>query len=257
MQLVFIFLGMLFCLEAKILETNRIEDVLLHLDEKSWLLFDIDDTLLEGENQLGRAEWYSHEIQKLLLRGHTAETAQKTFYPQWILSQILCPIRTVEPNTAAVVAKAQKRSRHVLGLTGRHPSIAALSAEQLSKLQIDLSKSAPPFPEAFDWKGTKYQKGIWFITDFLSKNEAFSRLLAVLSENGPKRIVFVNSAREDLEEMEKSLDLLKIEFIGIHYTKAHERPFDPKIADLQYSRLPEIFSDAQIETGLEICSETG
>lgn len=245
MRIVLILFLTLSCLEAKILQTNRIEDALTHLNRSSFLAVNLDDTLLEGENQLGRAKWYSHETQKLTLQGLSNEIAQKSFYPQWVLSQTICPIRTVEANTAAVIAKAQRIAHSVMGMTARHPSIAPLSIEQLAKLHIDLSKTAPILPLHFDWKQTVYRNGVWFIADFLSKSDAFANLLTAMSENRPKRVVFIDSERENLEEMEKVLEFLKLEFIGIHYTKAHERPFDSAIADLQYRTLPEIISDSE------------
>lgn len=238
MQLILLFLLALFSLEAKILQTNNIEDVLAYLNPSTWLVLPIDDTLLEGENQLGRAKWYDHEIQKRMHQGMSQEIAQNTFYPQWVLSQMICPVRTVELNTAAVIAKAQGAALAVLGLSTRRPSMAALTAEQLAKLHIDLSKKAPPFPLYFDGV---YRNGIWFFSDS-SKIEALVRLFSAMAENRPKRLVFID---EHLEELEKALEPLNIECIGIRYTKAQERPFDPAIADVQYSNLPEIFSDAE------------
>ncbi len=244
MRFILILFLTLSSLEAKIFQTNRIEDALTHLNKSSWLLLDIDDTLLEGENQLGRVEWHYHEIKKRILHGISSERAQKCCYPQWILSQTICPIRTVEPNTASIIAKMQKIAHSVMGITKRHPSIAALSVEQLAKLHIDFSKTAPTLPSHFDWTQTVYRNGVWFISDFFSKGKAFAHLIAI-AENKPSRVIFIDSAKLHLEEMEKALESFKIEFIGIHYTKAHERPFDPAIADLQYSSLPEILSDAQ------------
>ncbi len=245
MRFIFTCLALFCCLEAKIVQTNRIEDGLKFLNKTSWLLLNIDDTLIEGENQLGRAKWADHEMQKLLRRGLSVEEAQKSFVPQWMLSQILCPVKTVEPETAAMVAKAQEIARHVLGLTARAVPMASLTREQLSRLRIDLSKTAPALPLQFNWGETVYRQGIWFQT----KGEAVASLLANLSDR-PTRIVFINDEKGPLEAMEKALKALKIEFIGIHYTKAGEWPFDARIADFQYGSLPDILSDAEARHSL-------
>lgn len=245
MRLIFIILAIFSSLKAKILQTTRIEDALLYLDANSWLLLDIDDTLLETESQLGRVSWVYYEIQKLIQQGVEHETAQKRVFSEWILTQMICPIRTIEPNTATVVAKAQRIAQHVLGLTARPPAIAALSAEQLSKLQIDLSKSAPTLPSDFNWGETAYRSGIWSLSPRCAKGESFARMMASFSENRPKRVIFIDDWRPHLEEMEKALVPLKIEFIGLYYTKAQERPFDPALADLQYSCLLAPLSNAE------------
>ncbi len=244
MRLFLLFLTSLSLLEAKILQTNRIDDILSHINASTWVLFNLDDTLLEGENQLGRAEWYDHETKKLMQRGKSREDAQKYFYPRWILSQTICPVRLIEPHTRLIVAKAQAMAKRVLGLTARHPPIAPLTVEQLHRFGIDLTETAPVFPSGFDFKTTLYRNGIWFVTDFQSKGKVFARLLDAI-EVRPKRIVFIDDGRHHLEEMEKVLSERKIEFIGIHYKRARERPYDSQIADLQYRSLPDILSDAE------------
>jgi len=242
MRLVVLFLFVFSCIEAQILQTNRIEDTLEHLNNSTWLLLNLDDTLIEGTNQLGRVHWYRHEVQKLMQRGLSRKEAQKRFYPQWILSQTICPFRLVESTTASVIATAQRAAQKVLGLTDRHPSIAALSIEQLQKLQLDLSRNTPVIAD-FDWGETLYRNGVWFLAD-CSKAEAISRLLSACSER-PNRIVLVDDNLQLLEEVSQVLESLKIEFVGIHYTKALERAFQREIAELQYSRLPEILSDRE------------
>ena len=110
-----------FALHAEIIETNRMEEILPHVDNTSWVLFDIDDTLLESAIQAGRSKWYFHEVAKLMEQGHDNETAQKLFYPEWIRSQEICPVRTPEPGISALVKKVQTIAAAVLGLTARHP----------------------------------------------------------------------------------------------------------------------------------------
>ncbi len=244
MKLFILFLLSFSLLEAKIVHTSHIEDLLSHLNESTWVLFDLDDTLLEGENQLGRAKWYYHETEKLMRRGLSDVDAQKLFYPQWILSQTICPTRTLEPHTALIVAKAQAMTERAIALTARHPPIASLTVEQLQKLNIDLAETALKIPSDFAMETTLYRNGIWFLTDFQQKGKTFARLLDAMEEC-PKRIVYIDDGRHHLEEMEKALSEKKIEFIGIHYKRAFERPYDAQIAELQYRSLPEILSDAE------------
>jgi FMN phosphatase YigB (HAD superfamily) len=251
MRLLFLLLLSFSLLEAKIIQTNHIEDILSHLNASTWVLFDLDDTLIEGENQLGSAKWYYHETEKLVQRGLSNEHAQKVFYPQWILSQTICPVRTIEPHTALIVAKAQAMTERAIGLTTRPPPIASLTSEQLQKLGIDLTETALEFPSGFDLEATVYRNGIWFLSDLPSKGKIVLRLLDAM-EAHPKRIVYIDDGRHHLEEMEKALSEKKIEFIGIHYKRAQKRPYDSQIADLQYRSLPEILSDAEAALILKV-----
>lgn len=241
-------------LEAKIVTTNSIEQTLLYMDKSSWVLFGVDDTLIEGENQLGRIKWYYHETRKLLQKGLSEEKTHALFYPQWILSQTICPFRTVEVATANIVAKAQTMAQKVFALSARHPPIASLTVEQLSKLKIDFSQTAPELPQEYPLESTLYRNGVWFVTHMRSKGSEMNRFLNA-SKSLPKRIVFINDNRPPLEEMEKILETKEIEFIGIHYTKAQERLFDERIADLQHRSLPQILSDNLASAILESSSE--
>ena len=250
MKLIFFFFFFVSLLQAKIIECRRIEDLLSHVDSAAWLLIDLDDTLIEGVNQLGRAKWYDHETQKLMKKGMSRYEAQMKFYPQWILAQTICPSRSVESNSAQILARAQDLSQHAIALTARHPAIASLTVEQLQKLSIDFSRSSLEFPRQFKLPQTLYRNGIWFLTDFVSKGTSFVRLLDVYSHL-PQRIVMIDDSRHHLEDMERALSSHPIEFIGLHYIKAHERHFDAQVADLQYQALPEILSDADAKKILD------
>lgn len=228
-------------LQAKIIEISRIETLLHYVNETSCVLFSLDDTLLEGENQLGRLEWHDQEIAKRQTVYKSFKEAKEAFYPEWILSQMICPVRTPEKQTAFFVAKVQEIAHSASIITDRLPSIGALSVEQLQKLHIDFSKSAPvnvqvPSHDLF-------RNGVYFLGAGSSQIEAISSIVA--SHSIPvKRLIIIDKHLESLEKLESFFSTTtSFSFVGLHYTKTGERPFCEKVAALQYRALPDLISD--------------
>lgn len=82
--------------EAKIIETAHIVEVISYIDEDTWFLVDIDNTLFEAKQALGHANWFYDELQKRLERGMSREEAIRDAYPGWIKTQRVCPVKPLE-----------------------------------------------------------------------------------------------------------------------------------------------------------------
>ncbi|MBS0624588.1 MAG: DUF2608 domain-containing protein [Verrucomicrobia bacterium] len=218
-------------LSAEIIESRKLEEVLNHIEPDAWVFFDIDDTVIESELQWGRSKWYFYEVQKLMDQGLDNTTAQKKFYPSWVEAQKICPIRTPEPITVDLVRKVQERCDATMGLTARHLIAIETTLDQLASLSIDFKTSCLAqipqidFEEPIDYKG-----GVFFITDFNKKGKVLRQLLEK-SENRPSKIVFIDDGLHHLVSAEKELADLDVEFVGVHYTKTFERPFNSEIAE--------------------------
>lgn len=224
------FFPILLC--AVILQTNRMEDVLNHVDETSWALFDLDDTVFESSIQYGRAKWYWHEFSALKKeRGLDDRGAHAILYPSWIEAQEKCPIRFPEPAVPNVIERVQKVALCTIGVTARHPSISSPTLKQLDSLYIQFHEpSEPPIsiPEA------QFLEGVWFLTDYNKKGLSVRQWYEGI-ENRPNKIVFIDDSLHNLENLETELADLNVEYVGIHYTKAHERAFEPDVARQQWN----------------------
>lgn len=64
---------LLFCLsslEAKIIETNHINNVLPLIDEDTWFLVDLDNCMFEAAQALGHASWFYDEVWQRMQKGN-------------------------------------------------------------------------------------------------------------------------------------------------------------------------------------------
>ncbi len=230
----FLILFIAFSLNAEIIQTNSLEEVLPHIDETTWVLFDIDNTLIESAVHAGRTEWFDYEVKQLMLaEGIDRHTADRLLFPKWEAFMEICPIQTPEAKTADLVKVIQQKCEASLALTARHPPLAKLTLRQLEQLKIDFSHHAPQrvFLETFH--PTHLENGVLFASMMNPKGTLFCQFIEK-SDKKPGKIIFIDDAKHHLEQMETQLQKLEIAFIGFHYTKSIERPFDPEIASREY-----------------------
>lgn len=240
---------LLFCLpfflEAKIIETKHIEDVLPFIDEETWVLVDLDNCLFEGAQALGHANWFYDEVQQRIQKGMSRDVAISDAYPDWIKTQRVCKVKPLEETFVPTLLLLQKRGIPIMGLTHRQPSVAEATLSQVGSLGFDFLATAPS-KDSFSIR-TKtpalYCQGILFAGDYNKKNDVFEPFLSIIKKS-PRKIVFIDDKRKNIEELE-SLAQYGIEYTGIHYTAIQDaKPlYVREIAEFQYKFLDQIMSN--------------
>jgi hypothetical protein len=84
------------CVEAKIIETRHVKDVIPLIDHETWFLVDLDNCMFEGAQALGHASWFYDELQQRMQKGMSREEAIKDAYLGWIKTQKACRIQSLE-----------------------------------------------------------------------------------------------------------------------------------------------------------------
>ena len=252
----------IFCLasswvEAKIIETHHIEDVMPLIDSETWFLVDLDNCMFEGAQALGHANWFYDELQQRMQKGMSREEAIADAYPGWIKTQKACKVKPLENSFVPTLLILQSKGITIMGLTHRQPSVADSTAQQVGSLDFDFLTTAPS-KESFVVPAktpTLYFQGILFVGDYNKKIDIFEPFLAMIKKS-PKKIVFIDDKRKNVEELE-NLTRYGIEYIGVHYTAIeHSKPvYIREIAEFQYKFLDEIMSNEAalllMENGLE------
>jgi hypothetical protein len=246
-----------FGIEAKIVETQHIEDVLPLIDEDTWFLVDLDNCMFEGAQALGHASWFYDELQQRMQKGMSREDAIADAYPGWIKTQKVCKVKPLESNFVPILLTLQSKGITIMGLTHRQPSVADSTARQVGSLGFDFLTTAPS-KESFVVPAktpTLYFQGILFVGDYNKKIDIFEPFLSILKKS-PKKIVFIDDKRKNVEELE-NLTKYGIEYVGVHYTAVeHSKPvYVREIAEFQYKFLDQIMSNEAalllMENGLE------
>lgn len=236
-------------LQALIVQTNQMSEVLSHVDSSTWVFFDIDDTLITSQMQLGRSDYYFVEFAKLRQQGMEEELAHEICRAHWNEMQEKCPVRLMDPVIPDIVSQIQQMAAYTLGLTARGPQTNLITQKQLRSLNLDFTTSSPFTVSAELPHRHLYEKGVWFV-EFNGKGHAVRKWLAGLSEH-PTKVVFVDDRLHHLENMEAQLFDLEIEYVGVHYIKTLEHLFDSKIAEIQAEHFPQILSDEEVQKQLQ------
>lgn len=221
-------------LHAEIIEIDHMDQILPYIDKTTWVLFDIDDTLIESKLQVGRAKWFFYEVEKLTSKGVDYESAVLLCYPEWIRMQEICPIQAPEPEIPEIVHLVQQSAGATFGLTARHPPICPTTLKQLAYIGIDFTFSAPFCPVLETQAPTHWEGGVLFLSDFNRKGDVFRKWLEI-SPIRPSKIVLIDDGENHLIQMEKQMGAIGIPCTCFHYIKTTERPFDANVAEKEYS----------------------
>ena len=216
------------------------------IDEETWVLVDLDNTLFEGKQALGHTEWFYDKAHQMMKNGMTLEEATRECYPEWIEIQKICPVKPVEAAFIPALILLQKRNVVIMGLTHRQPSLADSTIRQLASLDWSFLNSAP-LKNTFvvpSETPTLYIQGVLFTGEYNKKGQTFVRFLSFVDQK-PKKVVFIDDKRSHVEEVERSLSGQNIEYIGVHYTAIEhaEKVYFPEIAEFQKKFLDKIMSN--------------
>jgi FMN phosphatase YigB (HAD superfamily) len=226
-------------------ESNRMEDALPYVGKETWVLIDVDNTLIESSVHLGSAQWRSHIRKKVQDAGYNALECEAILDRFWLFVQPFIPVRLVDPKAPVFIQNIQMAKIPVLALTAREPIELAHTQKQLDSVGVNLIND---FPESFSLPSAypgSYERGVIYCGEN-AKEEA---LVAFFQEAGltPKKVIFIDDRWDQVIKLEVELEKLGIEFVGIRFSGADQRvkAFDPAVADLQFSRLPQVVSDEE------------
>lgn len=232
-------------LNGQIIETDSILDVIPHIDQQTWFLVNLDNTLFESKQALGHAHWFYDEVDRRINKGMTRETAITNTYSDWMRAQALCQVKLLEENFVSELIKLQEKGVVIMGLTHRQPCAAKSTFKQIQSLEFSFSMTAPS-KDTFIVAAsapTLYKQGILFVGDYNQEGDVLLSFFSTISST-PKKIVFIDDRRKNVEELEKYLASLPIDYVGVHYTAIeHSNTYSKEIADLQHHFLNHILSN--------------
>lgn len=241
---VFCLLPSLIC--AMIVESDQMHDILPQMDSNTLVLVDIDNTLLESSLHLGSVQWRTYIKNKALELGNDPVTSDLILDKFWLFVQYFIPVKLVDPEAPNIIQIIKNSNVSILALTAREPLETDFTQRQLHSVGISLSNNA--YPEQFSLPSPNfslYEKGVIYCGD----NTKSQCLLAFFQYTGyfPKKVIFVDDRRHQVEKLEKTVEQMGIEFVGIRFSGSDERvnAFDPDIAELQFQSLPKILSDEE------------
>ncbi len=238
---------------AEIQEVHHFKELKNYVDSDSFLLIDIDDTLLIPDQMLGCDEWFMERMKELQNNGFSFEEALEKVLFEWEGIRSLTSMQLVEEDCKQMIEELQEKKIPSICFTTQRFALAPRTIYQLNQHGIEMKRSSPILENQFFMT---QNLGILFFDGVLFTNGTHKgkTLLNFCERNQlyPKKIVFINDKLSHLKEVELSCYENGIEFIGLRYAYSDKKKssFDYTIAKFQSNsiNLEKIISDEEAKT---------
>ncbi len=230
----------------EIRESTQITDLLSLADEKTLVVFDLNDTLMRTDSALGGDVWADKVTKDAMAAGLSKEQVLDRLVPFWHQVLIRTPVRPVEPNTANVLQTLQQRGVKTMGLTARYIEMAHTTLKALRDIFIDFSRSDVATEDftLFTVSPAKYIDGVVFAG---LQNDKADVLVQFLAQHPVEfdRIIFIDDKKKNVEGMAKAAKALNKPYIGIWYRAVEATPSqdNPDVAKIQQVLFRQIIPD--------------
>lgn len=222
-----------------VFESDRLEDILPHIEENTWVFLDVDNTLIESSTQLGSAQWRSHVRKKAQMGGFDENMTELVVDHFWGFVQPFISVRLVDPDAGQVVQALKDFNTTVFALTARDPYETSWTQRQLGS--VDLSFSSAGLPSSMvlpTIRASLYEDGIIYC----GSNAKSDALLSFFDAIGktPKKVVFVDDKKDQVIKFAAALEKAGIACVCMRFSGADARveAFNGDVADLQFTLLP-------------------
>ena len=231
-------------LSSLIRECASIQEVCAEVKPDSFVIFDIDNTLLRPCQTLGSDEWFQYYLHKRAEQLHDREEAFLQAVDLLHGIYAVTRVKPMERCTAAVVRELQAQGVKVIGLTSRDPAVAHLTQNHLSSIGIDMRLTSPStatFP-LFDMPHALFYHGVLF-TCGKSKKDALSAFFRQLSWV-PHRMIVIDDKEKHLNELQ-GYEKEGVQFVGLRFNggDVYEKTLDSQVCDAQLKAFVELVSD--------------
>lgn len=233
------------------------------LEAGDFLILDLDNTVFREVQMLGTDEWWAHSVKQRMGLGEHKRDAENSLA---MINQEIkkkTKMALMEPELPEMIAKLQRRRVRVIGITARHPNLAALTHMQLRKLAVDFSRTEFPGHMMTGYKLPELHNAFLFsgniaFTDGSPKGLVLKYILRRVNLH-PGRVVAIDDRIHHVHTFVETLLELGIPGYVIHYLRFREfEEFNPQVADLQFEifkREGRLVSDDEARAQLSSCPQ--
>ena len=225
---------------SRILESTSINDIFTYApNNKTLVVFDLDNTLVYSGQDLGSDPWFFHLLNEKIASGLSREEALAIVLPMYFEVYNHLSLQPVEQDSSAVLAKLQKQGISTVALTTRSLPLVERTKVHLKEAGFNFAADKT-FAQNISVQLAKpalLTDGIIFCNDN-NKGQTLLKMLEACNCK-PETILFIDDKLSHLLDVEKECLLNKIQFIGIRYGKLDSvaAQFNPKQAEQQYITL--------------------
>jgi hypothetical protein len=197
---------------AEIIETSSIlSNLPFGVNQRSWIIFDIDLTLLRPEQGFGTERWYREHMNRFQNSGLNAEQAKRAADELWDQNYFRVRYDLAEQKLAKQIEALQNFTT-TFALTARPFNLAPSTSHQLNEVKIFFDHGN--FPVNF-FHHTCFAKGIFYAGQ-QSKGDLLMEVLSA-TPRLPQAIWFFDDKVENLRALEHAAQKFGIAFHGFLY----------------------------------------
>lgn len=198
--------------------------------DTTWVIFDIDNTLLHPTTMMGSHQWGDYMRDTYLALGASKEVATKFQLKAFGAVQDVTPTAITEDAVFRLLETFKARQIPVFALTARPDVIVPITLKQISKLGFNFE---PTFP-ALTAKDASVHRGVVFSGE-TPKGILLKRLISEAKVK-PTKILFFDDKRYNLESVEGELASVGVQLVGFRYgyLDSEVAGFKPDIANIEW-----------------------
>ncbi|MDC9721558.1 MAG: DUF2608 domain-containing protein [Urechidicola sp.] len=221
--------------EVKVVTTTNFQKVdslvneLLNQKNSSNILvvLDIDNTILTSSTDLGGDIWYQWQRGKLNVKPTDEQIVDCLFEDSIGLLYELGTTELTDSILPTLINNWQEKEIPVFALTSRSPKYRAATERELSRREIDFTKTALrpdgenlPNYRYYLKNEMSYMQGI-MMTSGMNKGEMLQHILQKTGQNF-ESIIFVDDSEKNVYNLEQQFKNSGIDMTIFHYTKVIE-----------------------------------
>jgi len=209
---------------SRIIETQKISDVLEHVCNQTLVASDVDETLMKLSQTLGGDKWFEHYIcTQKAIHGDFHKALSETL-EIYVPVQKRSKVKPVEKHTKIVIDELHAKAHTLLALTARGNELREATLEQLDSIGVSFNRGMNKNRSVpLTLSDTSHaHHGIVFCAG-KNKGACLKEYIAHLNLR-PKRIVFVDDKLSHVLAVKTMAEELAMEFVGFHYTLTHTGP---------------------------------
>lgn len=191
------------------------------------VVFDLDNTLLAMNTELGSDQWYNWQKSLQDRPGCVPERVPELLKAQGA-AYFAGSMRPTQPDTAAIVRKLQDEEFRVIVLTSRGLDFRLATFRELRRNELDFSQHAIPvdedtrfssltyFPEGSS-RAVLYEDGVFMVAG-QHKGKMLESLLKRLEWTWPDAVVVMDDSEHKVTDLQSTLGLLDIPYRLFRYS---------------------------------------
>ncbi len=243
---------LLFCLVPLALRgemhtIDHFEELNERIQPGTWVIVDIDGTLIDAAQMLGSTHWLYDHLKELVHEKEHAPAEAAFAFEEMLGSVRACvPYVPMEEYIPEMIADLQVRGHTVFALTHRPLSMHAATKKHLSSVGLDFTKTSPLKKDHWFSDLSRLHDGVLFVSDFGPKGRTLALLLEHLGKT-PQAIVFIDDSEHNVKSVDQTCSELGIPCHACYYQLRKQRhaTYSREIADIQFAALPNILTDEE------------